>query len=130
MDADEQCQLIRNWIERQVPEQIADYVDRGRMLAGRDYAELRRHWIYQMRLWSAKSASAEDHKLREDVQAEMRIRGFQPPYDAVKDELVRLEAMSKAFVDSLSPLDRRRFNRTRDSEFQAFRDSTRRLAKS
>jgi hypothetical protein len=129
MNADDQCNLIRNCIERQVLEQVADYVERGRSLAGRDFAELRRHWIRQMRLWSNKSASAEDHKLREDIQAEMRIRGFQPPYEAVKDELARLAAMSKAFVDSLSPQDRRRFNRTRDSQFRALRDSTRRMAK-
>jgi hypothetical protein len=47
----------------------------------------------------------------------------------VKDDLARLAAMSKAFVDSLSPQDRRRFNRTRDSQFHALRDSTRRMAK-
>lgn len=129
MKAGDQCSLIRNWIEREVLEQIADYVDRGRGVAGRDYAELRRHWIRQMTRWSNKSADAEDHKLREDIQAEMRIRGFQPPFEAVKDDLARLAAMSKAFVDSLSPQDRRRFNRTRDSQFQARRDGTRRVAK-
>lgn len=128
MTTDEQCQLIRSWIERQVLEQIADYLARGRALAGRDYALLRRHWVTQMSLWSTKAASAEDHKLREDIQAEMRVRGFQPPYDAVKDDLVRLAAMSKAFVDSLSPHDRRRF-RTTDGQFRAFRDGTKTMAK-
>jgi hypothetical protein len=128
MDTDEQCQLIRSWIERQVLKQIADYLARGRALAGRDYAMLRRHWIRQMSLWSTKAANAEDHKLREDIQAEMRVRGFQPPYDVVKDDLVRLAAISKAFVDSLNPQDRRRFGAA-DGQFRAFRDGIKTMAK-
>jgi hypothetical protein len=129
MDADDQCNLIRSWIERQVLEQMADYIGRGRRLAAKDFAELRRHWMTLMRLWGAKTASAEDHKLREDIQAEMRIRGFQPPYNAVKDVLVQLAAMSRDVVERSRPQERRRFGRMKDDQFQALRESTKATAK-
>jgi len=129
METDDQCKLIRNWIERQVLEQIADYLARGRALAGRDYALLRRHWIAQMALWSSKTASPEDHKLREDIQAEMRIRGFQPPYEAVKDDLLRLAAMAQDAAEAQQH-GRRRFRRAADAAYEALRASTKSGSKS
>jgi hypothetical protein len=121
-------QFVRSWIERQVSAQIADYVGRGRPLAAAEFVALRQHWIAQMGLWSNKTASAEDHKMREDIEAEMRIRGYAPPFEAVKEDLGRLAAMSRAFADGLSPLERRRFNRRMDLHSQALRGSVKRAA--
>jgi hypothetical protein len=121
-------QFVRSWIERQVPGEIADYVRRGRPLAATEFVVLRRHWIAQMELWSNKTAGAEDHKLREDIQAEMRIRGYAPPFEVVRDDLVRLAAMSRAFAEGLSPLERRRFNRKVELNSQALRESVKRAA--
>jgi hypothetical protein len=121
-------QFVRSWIERQVSAQIADYVGRGRPLAVIEFVVLRRHWIAQMELWSNKTASAEDHKLREDIQAEMRIRGYAPPFEAVKEDLLRLAAISRAFAEGLSPLERRRFNRKMELHSHALRESVKRAA--
>jgi hypothetical protein len=67
--------------------QIENYVSRGRKLADRDDAYLRHAWIGAMKICSTTLADFEDHELREDLQSEMLLRGYQPPFEFVKDEI-------------------------------------------
>jgi hypothetical protein len=120
---DDHDELMRAWIDNRLLEQVEDYLGRGRRLAGSDHAVLRRHWIAAMKLWSAKAANAEDHKLREDIQAEMQLRGHRLPYELVKEELAKLTTMSSAFMDGLGPDDRARISRTLGGQVEAFHAS-------
>jgi len=122
-------ELMRGWIENRLLDQIQDYIGRGRRLVGIDYAKLRREWIAGMKLWSTKSANAEDHKLREDIQAELQLRGYQLPYDSVKDELSKLTAMSEIFIDSLKPEDRARMSRRIGTQIETFHASVKKSLK-
>ena len=126
---DDNDELMRGWIDNRLLDQIQDYVGRGRRLAGIDYARLRRQWIASMNLWSTKSANAEDHKLREDIQAELQLRGHPLPYDCVKDDLARLTVMSEAFIESLKPEDRARMSRRIGTQIDTFHASVKKSLK-
>jgi hypothetical protein len=126
---DDHDALMRGWIDNRLLDQIQDYIARGRRLTGIDYATLRRQWIAAMKLWSTKSANAEDHKLREDIQAELQLRGYQLPYDSVKDELARLTAMSEVFIESLKPEDRARMSRRIGTQIETFHASVKKSLK-
>jgi hypothetical protein len=126
---DDHDALMRGWIDTRLLDQIEDYIGRGRRLTGVDYGTLRRQWIAAMRLWSTKSANAEDHKLREDIQAELQLRGYQLPYDCVKDELAQLTAMSEVFIASLKPEDRARMSRRLGAQIETFHASVKKNVK-
>jgi hypothetical protein len=93
---DEQNKLVDGLIDNRSQEHIEDYVGRGRQLASRDDVYLRHAWVGAMKIWNAKLANAVDHKLREDIQAEMLLRGYQPPFELVKEEMKTLDYRSYA----------------------------------
>jgi hypothetical protein len=93
---DDQNKLLHGLIDNRSREHIEDYVRRGRQLASRDDVYLRHAWVGAMKIWNAKLANAVDHKLREDIQAEMLLRGYQPPFELVKEEMKTLDDRSNA----------------------------------
>jgi hypothetical protein len=117
---DDHDELMRAWIDNRLLEQIEDYLSRGRRLAASEHMALRRQWVAAMKLWSSKAANAEDHKLREDIQAEIQLRGHRLPYDLVKEELAQLTKMSSTFMDGLGPGDRARISRSLGGQLDAF----------
>jgi hypothetical protein len=89
------------FLENQQLMRLEDYVKRGRELAGIDGGELRERWITEFRKWVAFRPRYMDQRVREDIEGELALRGEQPPFDFVKDELETLRAASRAAMDQL-----------------------------
>jgi hypothetical protein len=66
--------------------QRRDYLVRGRRFGTLDGGQLRESWIFAVRNWLARKDRAAELTM-DDLTAELRLRGLEPPYDAVKQEL-------------------------------------------
>jgi hypothetical protein len=66
--------------------QRREYLARGRRFGMLDGGQLRESWINAVRNWLARKDRAAELTM-DDLTAELRLRGLEPPYDAVKQEL-------------------------------------------
>jgi hypothetical protein len=77
---------IHAFLQHRNVEQRRDYLDRGRRFAKLDGVQLSENWITAVRNWLARKDQTSE-LMMDDLTAELRLRGFDPPYDAVKPEL-------------------------------------------
>ena len=123
--------LVRSWLENLTIEQMRSYGGRGRHLAKTGDAELRLAWVDAMNLWAADLATDTTHKAREDLQAEMLLRGYQPPFELVKGALDTLQDRTNArtFVLRRDPVQLAQAERCLTEHLDAFRESIERRPK-
>jgi hypothetical protein len=78
--------LIDQFLQHRKMEQTQDYLSRGRRFAGLNGERLNQDWVAAVRRWLAhKDRSGE--RTMDDLAAELELRGAEPPYEAVKQEL-------------------------------------------
>jgi hypothetical protein len=77
---------IHAFLQHRNIEQRRDYLARGRRFAMLDGVQLRENWITAVRNWLARKDQTTE-LMMDDLTAEVRLRGLEPPYDAVKPEL-------------------------------------------
>ena len=77
---------IHAFLQRRSIAQRRDYLARGRCFATLDVRQLSESWITAVRNWLARKDRATE-LMMDDLTAELRLRGLEPPYDAVKQEL-------------------------------------------
>ena len=77
---------VHAFLKRRNVEQRQDYLARGRRFVILDVGELSRSWITAVKNWLASKDRAAEITM-DDLTAELRLRGLEPPYDAVKQEL-------------------------------------------
>jgi hypothetical protein len=98
---------------------MARYLERGRYLAGVGSPELKRRWLSISRKWARDLKAPLDHRLRQDIQAELELRREEPPVDI---ELCRQfrAAIKAARADPEMQPDPDRFNPDFDPDFEEF----------
>jgi hypothetical protein len=77
---------IYAFLQRRSIEQRRNYLARGRRFVILDVGQLSNSWITAVRNWLARKDRASEVTM-DDLTAELRLRGLEPPYDAVKQEL-------------------------------------------
>src|SRR6266498_3852721 len=77
---------IHAFLQRSSIEQRRKYLARGRRFVILDAGQLSNSWISAVRNWLARKDRTSEVTM-DDLTAEMRLRGLEPPYDAVKQEL-------------------------------------------
>jgi hypothetical protein len=88
---------IHAFLQRKSIEQRRNYLARGRRFVILDAGQLSNSWITAVRNWLArKDRSAE--VTMDDLTAELRLRGLEPPYEAVKQDL----AIRSAGIDEVA----------------------------
>jgi hypothetical protein len=59
----------------------ADYLNRGRHLVGASTSKLKSQWLARVRQWLCDGIkSPQDHRSREDLEAELDMRGEEVPW--------------------------------------------------
>jgi hypothetical protein len=87
---------IHAFLQRRSIEQRRNYLARGRRFVILDVGQLSNSWITAVRNWLARKDRASEVTM-DDLTAELRMRGLEPPYDAVKQELAtRFAGMDEA----------------------------------
>jgi hypothetical protein len=77
---------IHAFLQRRRMEQRRNYLARGRRFVILDVEQLGKSWITAVRNWLARKDRAAEVTM-DDLTAELRLRGLEPPYEAIKQEL-------------------------------------------
>jgi len=77
---------IHDFLQRRNIEQTRKYLARGRRFVVLDVGQLGKSWIAAVRNWLAHKDRAAEVTM-DDLSAELRLRGLEPPYQAIKHEL-------------------------------------------
>jgi hypothetical protein len=77
---------IHDFLQRRTLEQRRKYLARGRRFVILDVGQLGKSWITAVRNWLARKDRAAEVTM-DDLTAELRLRGLEPPYEAIKHEL-------------------------------------------
>ena len=87
---------IYAFLQRRSIEQRRRYLARGRRFVLFDVAQLSKSWITAVKNWLGRKDRASEITM-DDLTAELRLRGLEPPYDVVKQELAtRFAGMDEA----------------------------------
>jgi hypothetical protein len=92
---------ITAWLRNQGLDQVEDYVRRGRQFGGVDADEVRRGWVAAYKAWARDLQNADARKLTDDLEAELSLRGEEPPYALVKAERDALTSVVAAAAEDL-----------------------------
>jgi len=77
---------IHDFLQRRNIEQKRKYLARGRRFVVLDAGQLGKSWVAAVRNWLARKDRAAEVTM-DDLTAELRLRGLEPPYEAIKHEL-------------------------------------------
>ena len=86
--------IVNAFLQHKSLEQTRDYLVRGRRFAKLDVAQLNEDWIIAVRSWLAHKDRTNE-RMMDDLAAELRLRGIEPPYVAVEHELADRSAQTK-----------------------------------
>ena len=89
---------IHDFLQRRTLEQNRKYLTRGRRFVVLDVGQLGKSWIAAVRNWLARKDRAAEVTM-DDLTAELRLRGLEPPYEAIKHEF----ALRFAGINRKSP---------------------------
>jgi hypothetical protein len=87
-DTGEDCAgaIVNAFLQNKSMEQKRDYLARGRRFAKLAVGQLKEDWIIAVRRWLAQKDQT-DEMMMDDLASELRLRGLEPPYRAVEQEL-------------------------------------------
>ena len=86
--------VVKAFLQHKSLEQTQDYLARGRRFAKLDTQRLNKGWIIAVRGWLANKYRTKEREM-DDLAAELRLRGLEPPYLAVERELANCSAQTK-----------------------------------
>jgi hypothetical protein len=78
--------LIDQFLQHRKMEQTQDYLNRGRRFAALEAGQLSEDWVNAVRMWLARKDNSRERTM-DDLAAELELRGSEPPYEEVKQEL-------------------------------------------
>jgi hypothetical protein len=86
--------MVNAFLQNTSMELGRDYLARGRRFAKLDIGQLNEDWIIAVRRWLARK-NRTNERMMDDLAAELRLRGLEPPYRAVEQELADRFARTK-----------------------------------
>jgi hypothetical protein len=78
--------IVNAFLQHKSMEQMQNYLARGRGFDKLNVGRLNKDWIIAVRSWLAHKDRTKE-RLMDDLAAELRLRGLEPPYGAVEQEL-------------------------------------------
>jgi len=86
--------IVNAFLQHKSMKQMQDYLARGRRFAELDIGRLNKDWIIAVRSWLANKDRTKE-RMMDDLAAELRLRGVEPPYTAVQQKLADSSAQTK-----------------------------------
>jgi hypothetical protein len=106
MDEDEvsEIALVEEFLQHALMKETADYARRGRQYASALVSDINDQWT---EAFQAVFTQRQQHRIREmdDLAAELRIRGLEPPYDRVEQEVAALQDALLSLNTETTPED-------------------------
>jgi hypothetical protein len=92
-DARDPEAIVNAFLQHKSMNQMQDYLARGRRFVGLDMERLNKDWIVAVRGWLAHKHRTKE-RLVDDLAAELQLRGLEPPYGAVEQDLAHRSAQT------------------------------------
>ena len=87
--------IVNAFLQHKSLEQMQDYLARGRRFAKLDVGQLNEEdWIIAVKSWFAHKDRTNE-RMMDDLAAELRLRGLEPRFGAVKQELADRSAQPR-----------------------------------
>jgi hypothetical protein len=128
---DDQDEVLA-WLNNHTLEYAERYARQGRHLRATETEVLKRRWIELYRQWAAVAGHQPfDHTEIQDIEAELSLRGEEPPRDLVQHETEILKAAVERAAEQFErdPEHMAKVQREIFEEFQQFLKSTKAAAK-
>ena len=81
--------LAEAYLQHELMKETKDYLDRGRLFEQLSIGELNEKWITAFRRFVADDSSVVFEM--DDLAAELRLRSWEPPFDAVQSEISNMK---------------------------------------
>jgi hypothetical protein len=85
--------VVNAFLQHKSMKQMQGYLARGQRFAKLDVERLNADWIIAVRRWLAHKHRTKE-RMMDDLAAELRLRGLEPPYGAVEQELADRSAQT------------------------------------
>jgi hypothetical protein len=82
------------YLQHALMNEMKAYFDRGRRFANVDVAQLNEKWVVIFKAYFADHNRHQGLEM-DDLAAELRLRGLDPPFEAVKAEISKLQGALK-----------------------------------
>jgi len=92
-DARDPEAVVNAFLQHKSMNQMQDYLARGRRFVGLDMERLNKDWIIAVRGWLAHKHRTKE-RLMDDLAVELQLRGLEPPYGAVEQDLADRSAQT------------------------------------
>lgn len=88
---------------------LRDYVSRGRNLEKAPIEQLHGEWVASMRAW-ATDPQKNHNPRRDDIEAELALRGLEPPYEMVTDEIDTITRFAAGAMQHMDDAQKEKLN--------------------
>jgi len=85
--------VVNAFLQHESMKQMQGYLARGRRFAKLDVERLNADWIIAVKRWLAHKHRTKE-RMMDDLAAELRLRGLEPPYGAVEQEFADRSAQT------------------------------------
>jgi hypothetical protein len=106
--------VVHAWLENKDLLSLQDYLTRGRQLQSVDSEQLKGDWLKLVRRWAEQPETPPGVR-RDDIEAELRLRGDLLPYDDVRFELENITTAATKSMDQLKHDDPQEFEKRNQS---------------
>ena len=105
---DNDSALAETYLQHELMNETKAYLDRGRRFAQLDVTQLADRWTAVFKAYFAQHYRKQGHEM-DDLAAELRLRGLDPPFGAVSAEISKLQESLKRVGSNAksSELDRK-----------------------
>jgi hypothetical protein len=121
-DDDEADKEVRSWIDSESVDSVANYAEQGRKYAALSDAELSSAWVQAFRASARDIHNKEQRSAHADYSAEFDLRGIDPPFNLVHDDMQQMTESIKVWMASLTEEDLGAFTDGVEKHFNEFRD--------
>jgi hypothetical protein len=100
---------VQSWTAETQMRAVQDYVSRGRRLEHSPEEALAGAWVGLVRAWAKSPEKGQDPR-RVDIEAEYSLRGSNPPYELIREEMEMLVKAAAGAIEDMDEIDQDRIN--------------------
>jgi hypothetical protein len=109
MNDDEFKSGLHSWLAEGRMQIVRDYASRGRSFERMPTNQLQEEWVALIRAWVTNPHEYNNPR-RADIEAEFTLRGLEPPYGMVTDELEAITLFASNAKENIDQAEKDRIN--------------------
>ncbi|WP_213741906.1 hypothetical protein [Bradyrhizobium sp. dw_411] len=91
---------VLGWIQSERIDDVAEYAARGRKYAALSDEEAKSQWVHAFQSLANDFVKSQWWQIQIDLSAELELRGLEPPYEQVLEDIEKLSIGLNAAIES------------------------------